>query len=450
MSARRFDRRRFIKTTAAASAAAIAAPYIRTSRAAGKLKVAFWDHWVPGANKTMETICHEWAAKNKVDITIDFITSQGNKLELTIAAEKLAKSGHDLVQPNAWSPAAYRDDFEPVDDIMQAAIKANGDPYPIVEYLGKPKGHWVAAPAVTGSQVKPPQARISMLKEYAGLDVTKMYAPPGGQSDKKLQDEWTWDKFVEVAEKCAAHGHPFGIGLGQTTDSVDFAGALFHAFGAELVNAKGEVTVDSDNTRHVLEYAQRLVKVLPKDAVAWDDASNNKSLISGQASLIMNPPSAWAVAKRDAPQVAADTWIFGSPKGPKGRYAPALPFFWAVWKFSPNKSAAKALLAHLITRQSSERFVAASNGYDLPGFKNLRDFKTWAEVEPPKGVVYNYPPTPDTIVEVAGAPAPIHVANQIYTQGLMTQMMAKVGVQGQSVKDTIAWAAKQVQAYTMM
>ncbi len=449
-SSKSFTRRRFLATTAAASAVTLAPPFIRTSRAAGKISVAFWDHWVPGANKAMEAICHEWAAKNKVDISIDFITSQGNKLELTIAAEKLAKSGHDLVQPNAWSPAAYHNDFEPVDDIMQAAIKANGGTYPIIEYLAHQKGHWVAAPAVTGSQVKPPCARISMFKQYAGLDVTKMYAGPGGHSDKKLQDEWTWDKFLEVAEKCAAGGHPFGLGLSQTTDCVDFAGALFHAYGAEMVNAKGDVTVNSDNTRQVLEYSQRLGKVLPKDVIAWDDASNNKFLISGQGSLIMNPPSAWAVAKRDNPSVAADCWTFASPKGPKGRYAPALPFFWAIWKFSPNKSAAKSLLAHLLSRQSAERFVAASVGYDIPGFKGLRDFKTWAEVGPPVGTVYNYPPTPDQIVAVAGAPAPIHVANQIYTQGLMTQMMAKVGIQGQSVKDTIAWAEKQLQAYTMM
>jgi ABC-type glycerol-3-phosphate transport system substrate-binding protein len=231
---------------------------------------------------------------------------------------------------------------------------------------------------------------------------------------------------------------------------VDWAGALFHAYGAELVNAKGDVTVNSDNTRQVLEYAQRLVRVLPKDVIAWDDASNNKFLISGQGSMIMNPPSAWSVAKRDNPSVAADCWTFASPKGPKGRYAPALPFFWAIWKFSPNKSAAKSLLAHLISRHSSERFVAASNGYDLPGFTSLRNFKTWAEVEPPKGTVYNYPPKPDQIIMVAGGPGPIHVVNQIYTQGLLTQMLAKVGAQGQSVNDTIAWAEKQIKAYSMM
>ena len=58
--------------------------------------------------------------------------------------------------------------------------------------------------------------------------------------------------------------------------------------------------------------------------------------------MIMNPPSAWAVAKRDAPQVAEQCWTHGFPVGPKGRFAPFLPFFWGVWNFSRTKEAAKA------------------------------------------------------------------------------------------------------------
>ena len=53
--------------------------------------------------------------------------------------------------------------------------------------------------------------------------------------------------------------------------------------------------------RQVLEFAQKLVKFYPADAVSFDDASNNRALISGKTALIFNPPSAWAVAKRDAP-----------------------------------------------------------------------------------------------------------------------------------------------------
>jgi len=446
---KQFDRRRFIKTTAVASAAAMF-PYIRTSRAAGKLTVGFWDHWVPGANKVMETICHEWAAKNKVDLNIDFITSQGNKLELTFAAEAQARSGHDILQPIAWTPSAYADKLEPMDDLMSESIEKNGKVSEVVTYLSRKDGHWLAVPAVTGTQVKPPCARIDLFKKFAGLDVTRMYPGKGGKPDMALQDNWTWDTFLSVAEKCNKGGNPFGLGLGQTTDSVDWVGALFHAYGAELVNSAGDITVDSDKTRQVLEWTQRMVKVLPKDVFAWDDASNNKSLISGQASLIMNPPSAWAVAKRDAPKVAANCWTFQAPKGPLGRFVPGLPFFWTIWKWSPNKSAAKSLLAHLSKRDSVERLVTASGGYDIPSFAGLHDFKVWAEEGPPRGSVYNYPPQPGVIESIAGAPAPVHVANMIYTQALYTKMVAKCTNEGESIAQTIGWASKQLEAYTMM
>jgi hypothetical protein len=53
-------------------------------------------------------------------------------------------------------------------------------------------------------------------------------------------------------------------------------------------------------------------------------------LISGKGAMNMNPPSAWAVAKRDAPQIAAQCWTHGFPAGPKGRFAPYLAFFWTT------------------------------------------------------------------------------------------------------------------------
>jgi ABC-type glycerol-3-phosphate transport system substrate-binding protein len=61
------------------------------------------------------------------------------------------------------------------------------------------------------------------------------------------------------------------------------------------------------------------VRYLPPDAVSYDDASNNPALISGKSALIYNPPSAWAVAKRDAPDIARDCWTFPCPAGPVER-----------------------------------------------------------------------------------------------------------------------------------
>ena len=48
MKQKPFSRRRFVATSAAASASMIAAPFVRTAHAAGKLTLGFWDHFVPG------------------------------------------------------------------------------------------------------------------------------------------------------------------------------------------------------------------------------------------------------------------------------------------------------------------------------------------------------------------------------------------------------------------
>src|SRR5262245_28001671 len=102
MKRKALTRRRFVATSAAASATMLAAPFVKSARAAGKLSVGLWDHWVPGANKTSEALVHEWAAKEKVEVTIDYITGQGNKLLLTASAEAQAKSGHDILAMSTW------------------------------------------------------------------------------------------------------------------------------------------------------------------------------------------------------------------------------------------------------------------------------------------------------------------------------------------------------------
>src|SRR5947199_5839709 len=112
MSTSGFTRRRFLGT-AAATSAVIAAPYIRTSHAAGSLSVGFWDHWVPGANDVLTKICQDWATKEKVNLKIDYITSQGNKIVLTAQAEAQARSGHDLMTFQAWDPLDKQKLLEP-------------------------------------------------------------------------------------------------------------------------------------------------------------------------------------------------------------------------------------------------------------------------------------------------------------------------------------------------
>src|SRR5271154_3638937 len=126
MPTRKLSRRRFIAQAALATTAMVAAPFVRGAHAAGKLSIGFWDHWVPNANGATEKAIKEWAEKEKVDVTIDFITSQGNKLLLTMAAEAQAKSGHDILAMSTFSPAQYSEHLAPVNEVMDQLVKQNG------------------------------------------------------------------------------------------------------------------------------------------------------------------------------------------------------------------------------------------------------------------------------------------------------------------------------------
>ena len=57
---------------------------------------------------------------------------------------------------------------------MKQLISQNGAVNETCAYLAKQKGHWMAVPTSSGTQTKPPCARISWFKKH-GLDLQAMY-----------------------------------------------------------------------------------------------------------------------------------------------------------------------------------------------------------------------------------------------------------------------------------
>ena len=206
--------------------------HIRTAGAAGKVAVGFWDHWVPGGNKVMQKQVDAWAEKNKVEVTADFITGNGNKLLMTGVAEAQAKTGHDMMTFDNWDVHNTLGALTPVDDVMGRLAEAYGTGQRDREYLAKSKGHWMAVPTSTGTQNKPPCARISRMKKY-GLDVQAMY--PNKPGHTPLQEEWTYDALLKYATAAHADGMPFALGIGSGTtnrDGIDMRGSVVRAYGA--------------------------------------------------------------------------------------------------------------------------------------------------------------------------------------------------------------------------
>ena len=444
MKKNNLHRRKFIKGLSATSGYAIAAPYVKTSHSAGRLLLGLWDHWIPGANDVLENILVSWGEKNGVEVKVDFITSIGNKLLLTAQAESRAKTGHDIFSQPTWYCSMFRHRLEPLDDVVEDIIKKHGPLLDSAKFYAHLDGHWRGSPAPTGSFFDSMVSRFDLFKEHAGIDLQTMF-PANENRDTNLINNWDWDAFLWASEKLYKAGKPFGATIGATPDS-RWLSALFTSYGAELVNKNGEITVDSDEVRQVLEYMSKLTEFMPKSIYAWDDSSNNRWIISGQGSAIFNPASAWAVAKRDNPDIATKLWHHDVPRGPKGRYRPDNSQFWGLWDFAENKSAAKDLLRYMAEPQVIDACIKASQGYDIPLIiSHFNKNKTWVEASPPDGVLYNYPMKGDEIPVAVGYPAPPEIASQITTQYVIANLTARVTAKGHSFQKAIKWAENELE-----
>lgn len=439
------SRRQFLRAVTAAGAAAFAMPYVKTASSAGTLNVGAWDHWVPGANAVLRKICEDWGAANGIEVTVDFITSIGNKLLLTAQAESRAKTGHDIYVQPLWFPSMFRHRLEPVDDVVEDIISEYGALNPSAKFLAYLDNAWRASPSPQGSLNYASVSRLDLYESHAGVDLKSIF-PGSDTRNPELVENWTYDAFLDAAAKLHAAGTSFGAPIAPTPDGNQWLGALFAAYGAEVVSESVDITVDSDEIRTVLEYLSRLTQYMPESVYAWDDASNNRWLISGKGSTIFNPPSAWAVANRDNPEVAKQVWHHDAPRGPKGRFRAESPFFWGIWDFSENISAAKDLLRYVARRDVVDRLVSAAQGFDIPLIiSHYKSNDLWDKSEPPQGVLYNYPIRGDEQPMAAGYPAPPEYAAQIMAQGILPNLVARVTQGGDSFDDAIGWAENELE-----
>ena len=384
----------------------------------------------------LSALCRQWADEARVEIHIDFVAN-------TRVADREAqqRSGHDIVVHPTWQLALHRRLLEPVDDVMRPLLELHGAASPVADYLGFLQGRWHGVPATVPSQLKSCCSRFDLYQNVCGIDLIDMFPV---KRDRQPAEQWTWQLYLRAARQLFAAGHPVGLPVGQSSDAVDWTSALFRAFGAVLIDSMGNIVVRSDQSWTALEFARELLIVNPPEAYQWDDADNNRVLIAGSAAGIINPPTAWASATRENPHVAERCWTHDAPCGPAGRFAAHLPFFYGIWNFAQNKSAAKDLLRFLSEPEQVKRLLAASRGTDIPPFTSFYDLDFWAAIGPRSGTLYNYPPRAQTPT-IAGFPARPELGSQIYAGALQPSMVVRYTQGRQSLEAVISWAEQQLE-----
>ncbi len=415
-------RRRFLQTSAGglAGLAGIVALQVPPSLAQQReVSMLSWAHFVPQADQKLHEIGARFEKATKIKIRFDHL--QEAQMAAKLAAEVQTGTGHDLLMLRMHLPLLHATNLADMSDVVETLTKQYGPLYEFCEEAAYYKDHWVAMPAYHGA--------------FPGSYNKKYFDEVG----EKPPD--TWEDLVRAGKKMKAKGHPVGIPISQTNDAVSTLGPIMWAFGAKAVDKDGKtVTINSEETSEAIEYVKRLYnEAMEPEVLSWDDASNNRFLISGKGSWIANPQSHYLTAKTRNMPITQDIYFQLMPAGPKGRHTTTFIRSMGIWKFSKNIEPAKEFIKFFLNQEQYNDYVNAAQAFDAPVFKSMEDHPVW-KIDP------KYEPIKESgrYGHLYGWPAPGDERSQQVTNNFIIPIMFAKAIGGTSNKEAMAWAEAEI------
>ena len=352
--AKKISRRKFVKLTGGAAAAAgLTSAFLFPQRALAQqktLKIVQWSHFVPGYDKWFDnTFTKEWGAKHNTNVVVDHIAI--GEINARAAAEVAAKKGHDLFMFLS-PPAAYEKQVIDHREIYQEVENKHGKMIGLAErstFNPKTRKFFV----FSDSFVPDPGNYRQDLWSEVGYP-----HGPDTYHDLLIGAKRIKDKF----------GNPCGLGLSQELDTNMATRAILWSYGGAEQNEAGQVVLNSKNTIEAVKYVRELYRQTETPEVfSWDPSSNNRGILSGKLSFVQNAISVTRSAEKDNPDMSKKIQITPALKGPVRRIAAEhVMSCYAIWEFAENKEGAKEFLASLVDDFSTA--FNASEFYNFPCF----------------------------------------------------------------------------------
>jgi multiple sugar transport system substrate-binding protein len=344
------SRRDVIRTAAAAGAAAGVGPFfhVRPARAAGTLKILQWSHFVPAYDEWFNgTYVKEWGAANDTEVVVDNINL--GLIPSRAAAEVSAQQGHDLIMFLS-PPSVYEEQTVDMKDVYAECESRHGKPIDLaVKSTFNPKtGKYFA---FSDSFVPDPVNYRTDLWGEVGMTPS------------------TWDDVRVGGKKIKdAHGLPVGVGLSAELDTAMAMRALMYAFGAGEQDAEGNLAINSPQTLEALRFVKALFEeAMTPEVLAWDASSNNRQMLAGRSSLVLNAISVTRTAENTNLPIHEKIGLARAAEGPVRRIGlEHVMDCYAIWKFAANIEGAQKFLIDYI--DNFHLAFKASQFYNFPCF----------------------------------------------------------------------------------
>jgi len=417
----RVSRRRFLHTSAGAVAGLSLTALGRAPAYAQKRELSFlsWNHFVPAADDELRKQAEAFGKAAGATVRVDTIAHL--QLSAKRAAEAQSQSGHDLLLTGGADPFLFENQLADVGDLVDDLGKKYGGWYPFAAESGQTKSGWKAVPWFWISF--PATYNMAHFKK-AGLEYPK-----------------TWAELLQHGKILKKQGNPVGIALSHCGDANTTYWSVAWCYGGKVLEADGKTPgINSEKTAQVIEWYKELYRdAMDPEVLSWDDASNNRGILSGKYSWIHNPISPYNAALKEKMPIADDINHHPSPAGPAGTHSAPPINMVSIWKFSKNIALAKDFLKFLFQKENYDAWIVASNAFNHPPLRHLADHPIWARN--PKFAML---PKEAEFAHPRGWPAkPNDAVARVEVNYILPDMVAKA-VNGMPTKRAMEWAQEQI------
>src|SRR6266849_4257736 len=173
------------------------------------------------------------------------------------------------------------------------------------------------------------------------------------------------DVYAECEKK---HGKPIDTAVAMR--------AIMYSFGSHEQDAEGNLTINSPQTLEALKFVKALFEeTMTPEVLAWDASSNNRQMLAGRSSLVLNAISVTRAAENNKMPIHEKIGLAKAAKGPVRRIGlEHVMDCYVIWKFSENIPGAQKFLVDYI--DNFKQAFMASEFYNFPCFaKTVPDLK---------------------------------------------------------------------------
>jgi len=419
MSAR-VHRRQFLRTgvLAATGLALGMAPAFAQKRT---LTMLSFNSFVPASDEELRRQAEAFGKQAGVEVRVDTISS--SQLPAKLASEAQTQAGHDIVRTSSADPFLYERLLVDVSEVVDRLGKQHGGWYGFAAESCQTTSGWRSVPWHWNSF--PANYNTTHFRK-AGLEPPK-----------------TWAELLKYGKILKAQGNPVGIAISHSNDANTTSASVLWSYGGRVFEADGKTpAINSERTAQVIEWYKELYRdAMEPEVLSWDDASNNRFLLSGKGSWIHNPISAWVAAVTNKQPIADEIAFHNSLAGPGGTHSAPSILSLGIWKFSPNAELAQEFIQYLFRKENYDAWIVASSAFNHAPLRGLAEHPIWS-----KNPKFAMLPREADFGHARSWPAkPSAVSRLIDVNFIVPDMLAKA-IGGMPTGRAMAWAEEQVKA----